>query len=190
MLSCFDIPDTTRDLYFKLSNSFQLADPLRSPTYKIAGLYSIHKNDKCYYVGQSKNLPSRLADHLSGKYEPADEFRVYFICESGFDNFYQRSKKAQKSILETNESRLMQILKPIDNIVIDHDIKIEEQYLFDCFVEEHFQLHHISGFIDEYSITIFDSLQESIMLTDKRLRGGYHDMLEHVNSYAGDISNG
>ena len=130
MITTFLRPESSRGLYFKLNNALHIHDPLISKTYKIAGLYSIHKDNKCYYVGQSQNLPSRISDHLFGRYENADEVRVYFVCNDGYSDFYERNKESRKLILENNELKLMQLLNPIDNLIIDHDKKFKPNELF------------------------------------------------------------
>ncbi len=102
-------------LYFKIHNVLNL-EKNSNQNIKIAGIYTIFKNDICLYVGQSKNIASRLATHLKGKYKTADEIYFWDICELGFDDFHERNSISKKSILDNAEKYLMSLLKPIDNI--------------------------------------------------------------------------
>ena len=182
MIVNFDIPDTERDLYFRLSSSLQLCSPLQSSGYKIAGLYSIHHQGACRYVGQSQNLPSRLANHLIGAYSYADEFRVYFVCEYGFEDFYDRDSGSRKGILEGNELRLIQCLRPIDNIVSDYDEVIPDERLFEFFEDD--EAHsNLTGFRDEFSLTIFDEgAALSISHIHDRALDDYHAVIREIAS--------
>lgn len=123
MLSIFSSEKESKSIYFHLSHSFHLFDVVSSPTYKIAGVYAIFKDGVCHYVGQSKNLPSRIATHLSGKYSNADHVKVFFAGETEqyHDNsccFYEWNKQDQTDCLEANESLCMAYFKPIENIYI------------------------------------------------------------------------
>ena len=184
MISTFLRPDTSKGLYFKLNNALHIHNPLTSKTYRIAGLYSIHKDNKCYYVGQSQNLPSRISDHLFGRYEKADEVRVYFVCDT-YHDFYERDKESRKSILESNELRLMQILKPIDNIVIDYDKKIPDNHLFLPFVENWQQPDSVRILIDNYSYTVCLFDHEEMFDIDERLWSLHKEFLEKIGSKKG-----
>lgn len=77
-----------------------------------SGWYVIFKEDVCLYVGQSKNLPSRLATHLKGKYETADKILIYQRYD---DN---------DELLNT-EKYLINLFKPIENLLVDFSEKIE-----------------------------------------------------------------
>lgn len=177
MISCFEIPATRSELYFHLSSAISLSNPLKSDTYKIAGLYSIHKDSKCYYVGQSQNLPSRLADHLFGKYSTADEFRIYFLGD-GFDDFWMRSKTARKVILENHEIAIMQDLKPIDNIIIDYDREINNELL--GYERRYIATRDIIGFISEFNITMTSNFEAVLSQLDERLRDMHIDFYKSI----------
>jgi len=180
MIASFDVPDSERHLYFLLNNTFHLHSPLSSSTYKFAGLYSIHHDGKCRYVGQSQNLPSRLANHLSGHYSYADEFRVYFVPEYGFDDFFERTKASRKKILETNELKLIQHLKPVDNIIANYDREIPEECLFDSMVNYIDQRHCLEGFKSEFFITITDCAYMAIIDMDERVIAQYNENMEEI----------
>jgi len=118
MFTLFKKPKDSKELFFALSNSFQIASPdNKSPTHKFAGLYAIYKGCTCYYVGQSQNLASRISQHLSGKYSSCDRVAVYFATNEGFDDFYDRDKESRKLVLENNEMMLIKRLKPIENLI-------------------------------------------------------------------------
>lgn len=79
----------------------------------VSGWYIIFKEDVCLYVGQSKNLSSRIATHLKGKYSTADKVLIYHSYEgSNVD-------------LLTTERYLMNLFKPIENVLVDFSEKIE-----------------------------------------------------------------
>jgi len=180
MMASFDVPDSERHLYFLLNNTFHLCSPPSSSGYKIAGLYSIHHEDKCRYVGQSQNLPSRLANHLSGHYSYADEFRIYFIA--GFEDFYDRGKESRKIILENNELRIIQELKPIDNIISNYDREIPEEMLFDslCEIQSGYQIHDLSGFKSKHYITIVECVYQSMDDIDNRIMSPYIEEMDRI----------
>jgi hypothetical protein len=91
-----------KDLYFKLKDCFLIEDIKTTPP---SGIYRIFKNDICLYVGQSKNIPSRLATHLSGKYRNDSTHIMidYYHVED----------------LDQEEQIYMRMLKPIENINIE-----------------------------------------------------------------------
>ncbi len=122
MLTHFEKPEESKELYFKLSNSFHLTmfDD-RSSTSKFAGLYAIFKNDVCMYVGQSQNLASRLSQHLSGKYSSADKVLIYSVTSNGFIDFFDRAKDSRKNILENNERIMIKELQPVENLLLPDD---------------------------------------------------------------------
>ncbi len=191
MLASFTRPETSKHLYFNLNNSLHLADPMFSPTYKVAGLYAIFKNDICYYVGQSKNVPSRLSTHLTGKYESCDLVKVYFIDEDGFSDFYERSKDSQKAILENNESYLISELKPIENIMVDSDAKVNKDVLFSTFQEdidnELAPSEDISIYIDEFNLTLTSDEMFFFENLDPRLKRNAYELEKAIN---GEKTNG
>jgi predicted GIY-YIG superfamily endonuclease len=178
MLASFDRPETAKHLYFNLNNSLHLADPMFSPTYKVAGLYAIYKNDICYYVGQSKNVPSRLSTHLTGKYESCDLVKVYFIDEHGFHSFYEKNKDDQRVILENNEKYLIRKLKPIENIMVDSDQSVPEKKIFSNFIEDEENEREPSSsvniHINKHSLNVSDDDMFCIESLDSRLIDKYN----------------
>lgn len=112
-------------LYFKLNNAFNM-NYATEENIKIVGIYAIYSNNTCLYVGQSKNIASRIATHLRGKYQNSTDIYIWDIEELGFYDFKKRSQKSREQILNNAEKYIMSILKPIDNIDIDMDIKIKE----------------------------------------------------------------
>ena len=114
-------------LYFKLNNSFNM-NLVSTKDYKIAGIYAIYRDDLCLYVGQSKNLASRLATHLKGKYENCTNIYVWNIEEIGFSEFRTYIKDIQEQIIIRCEKYLMSILKPIENIDIDMSFHLKDGF--------------------------------------------------------------
>lgn len=139
MILNFPIHDLdSKGLYFKLGNAFQLSDETyHSKQYKFAGLYAIYKNDVCLYVGQSQNLCSRISTHLTGRYASADRIDFFMAVANGFDDFYNRGKTARKNILETNELKLINELKPTENIIVDRELDCDDKQLFSCIRAKH-----------------------------------------------------
>lgn len=110
-------PKIQKELFFKLKTSLCMNDNYES---KIEGLYVIFKDDVCLYVGQSKNIASRLATHLSGAYNTADKILVYIDYEENYD-------------LTESEKWLIQYFKPIENKLIDYSEKIDIHKIFAMF---------------------------------------------------------
>lgn len=105
-------------LYFKLNNSLNM-NLGSTKDYKVVGIYAIYKDDLCLYVGQSKNLASRIATHLKGKYENATNIYMWDIEKIGFADFRSYTKEIQEQIIIRCEKYLMTVLKPIENLDID-----------------------------------------------------------------------
>lgn len=138
MFTSFYTPESKTELYYKLNSSLQITGfDYQLKNYKFAGLYAIYKNNVCLYVGQSKNLARRISDHLSGRYSEADQIHVFYATGNGFSNFDDRGVDAQKSILDTNELKLIDELKPIENIITPPcGFNPASNKLFDCFLNQ------------------------------------------------------
>lgn len=87
---------------------------------KTIGIYAIYRDEVCLYVGQSKNMASRIATHLSGKYKECTSVIVY------------RSNEEETFILDETEKFVMQQLKPSENIQIDFSYKIDMGKIMEC----------------------------------------------------------
>ena len=137
MFTTFNISNISqKHLFYKLKNAFHTTEIEELvEASKISGVYAIFKDDKCYYVGQSKNLPSRLATHIKGKYSFADKIIVFTTLSNGFADFNSLDSESQKLILENNETRLIQFLKPIDNIIVNYDKEIGNEKVFDILID-------------------------------------------------------
>jgi hypothetical protein len=131
MLSVFQQPEDSKQLYFRLRSSFSLADCyICNDSGSISGVYAIFKNNVCYYVGQSGNVASRIATHFTGKYIECDEVRFFLPSEENFSDFYERDKPSQKEILLNNERHCISLFKPIENILVADHEDIDDTYLF------------------------------------------------------------
>ncbi len=153
--------------YFKLNNAFNM-DINSELNYKLAGIYAIYKDDICLYVGQSKNLASRLATHLKGKYKASTCIYLWNIEELGFSDFNIRDKQSQLSILENSEKYIMGKLKPIENILFDINFELtaEEQPAFKDY--EEYYLADNKEYILGYSSNIKIILDEKkIIITNE-----------------------
>lgn len=126
----------------------------------IEGWYIICKNDICLYVGQSKNLPSRIATHLKGKYSTAD--KILIIHKVYEDEIYGDN-------LLISEKLLIQSLTPIENIIADYSEKLPKDgnlTIYTKFFEYQFN-HKMSG---ETKITlemVKEMSDETIILDGK-----------------------
>lgn len=99
-------PSNQKDLYFALNRAMQ-----NEGTQKIRGVYVIFKNDICLYVGQSENIPSRLATHMCGKYETATRIIVF--------------EDIDEADLIESEKYMIKEYKPIENILADYTCNID-----------------------------------------------------------------
>lgn len=119
-----------KTLYFKINSCLNLESENEK---RIAGVYAIFKDDICLYVGQSKNLASRATSHILGKYSNCDYIKLIDITDVGFVNFWDRSEPSRQSVLNNAEITLMQILKPIENVITDYTKKIPDNHKPDFF---------------------------------------------------------
>lgn len=118
MFVCIDRQKEQKELYFSLDNLFALDYGKR----KIRGIYVIFKDAICMYVGQSGNVASRLATHLSGKYENADKLLIF-------------EDSGEVENLTPSEKYAIQLFKPIENILADYSEKISVNDLIDRFFD-------------------------------------------------------
>ncbi len=114
-----------RQLYFDLKWMFQKSNGLT----KTIGVYAIYNDDICVYVGQSKNIASRLATHLSGRYKKATKILVFEDLE------YVTSPESDTEMLIETEKYLIKKLSPIENILADHTIEINNDNLMSQFCD-------------------------------------------------------
>lgn len=119
--------EDSRELYFKLSNSFNInLFNQSSKTLKHAGLYAIYNGDICVYVGQSQNLASRITQHLTGRYCNATRIHIFLAEFGGSVDFYSLGKRERKLLIEYNEWLLMEKLKPTENLKTLKQIEFED----------------------------------------------------------------
>lgn len=191
MFTLFDTPEDSRELYFKLSSSFQISSRHFNKSFKFSGIYAIYRNDNCYYVGQSQNLASRISQHLSGKYKSCDKIEIFMPNTNGFSDFFSRSKETRKIILEKNEMLLMSILKPIENLITPpSDFELNEDSAFHCFItdDEDYKLEPdlIIG-VDSYSISV--SPYREIELHGVRAVNSHNEfVIETVEKMGGEFA--
>lgn len=193
-------------LFFKLKSIFNL-DNTDAIDRKIAGIYIIYKDDICLYVGQSTNLASRIATHIKGKYSEATKINVLNIEDIGWNDFKERSKESQESILLNTEKYVMSILNPIENININHDMvtaieKIPNSEISKEYVEYSYLLHMNKKDNEEVLLIksqegVFDYFLEKIkmnvdyleiLLTDLDLLQS--PLIEEIECIQEDIKNG
>lgn len=123
-----------KDLYFKLKQIFNIEKNDETSMY---GIYAIFKNGYCVYVGQSKNMASRIATHVFGKYKNADFVLIYNVEDLGFYDFHKRSSESMIKILNNCENYIISNLKPTENIIADFSFKLKSEntpdFDFRCF---------------------------------------------------------
>lgn len=150
MFASFSIYDIEqKKLYFKLKSSFELLD-----INSTIGLYSIHKNGLCLYVGQSKNIPSRIATHIKGKYANADEINFYLAINNGYKDINDMQNDIVNKILLSNEMLMIKELKPIENIIADYDFELPENNQFYYFSDKDFKQSCLQITMDKLNIVI------------------------------------
>lgn len=123
-----------KDLYFKLKQIFNIE---KNDVNSMYGIYAIFKNGYCVYVGQSKNMASRIATHVFGKYKNADFVLIYNVEDLGFYDFHKRSSESMIKILNNCENYIISNLKPTENIIADFSFKLKHEntpdFDFRCF---------------------------------------------------------
>lgn len=155
MFSYFTKSKKQKDLFFQLDNE------LKKTCYdeKISGIYAIFKNDICLYVGQSKNIASRLATHLSGKYKDCSKILIFPTIEP------------TENLIPLEKFTIQQ-LKPIENILVDFTEELDKNdfaegsiiYEIDrceCY-DEDFNISNASEIIivnDSYNILISNEIK-------------------------------
>lgn len=193
MLTHFEKPEDSKELYFKLSNSLQITNfNDKSKASKFAGLYAIYKSGNCMYVGQSQNIASRISQHLSGKYESADRVFLFLATSNGYGDFFDRDVNSRKSILEANENLLISKLKPIENLMLpDQDYKITDDRRFHFYEEideSEVDIKDIacaSLYVSKYLITL-SSTNDSLVLEGCEFLKDYNEYIAHAYSHFGD----
>ncbi len=175
MFSNFIKPKSQKELYFKINSSLGLMEYI--PYKGVAGIYALFKNGICLYVGQSQNIASRLATHLSGKYESCDYVKVYTVYKQFSNDFEKLNKLDKKRILEENEKYFINYFKPIENIIANYDVGINYDIAFDCFepqyvgflidmpcfniniTEFHISIFNNDGLMDESFVSVLNAAQ-------------------------------
>lgn len=189
MLCKFNVGECDqKQLYFKICNVLSLE---RKDT-TITGIYAIYKNDICLYVGQSKNLASRISTHLSGKYKEADFIYMVDVEQIGFGDYRNRCEKSKKSILDNCEKYLIKLLKPIENIIADFNFQLPieqtpdiHDYLPYSYIIDNREMS-IYGDItiqdsNEHTVTNCDWLRICIHFLEKKDED-YKDLLDNYNT--------
>lgn len=134
MFACIDKPSEQKELFFAIDKLFALEYFKR----KVRGIYVIFKDGICLYVGQSENIASRLATHLSGKYHDADNILVFEVSS------------ADQNDLISSEKYAIKYFKPIENVLADYSEIITSGTL-----AEYFYHHATTGNPLTYSYQIF-----------------------------------
>jgi len=128
MILNFTKSELQTKLFYQLRSAFDLTETYSGGSYP--GVYLIYKGDVCVYVGQSKNIPSRLSTHLSGKYKNCDYIKVLSPYSNGFEVYDELVESDKKLILEENEKTLIKKAMPVENIIADYNHKDDDQLLF------------------------------------------------------------
>ena len=111
--------ETYLPLYKKLKEAIGISEENDSNC-KVSGIYYIYNQDNTLlYIGQSKNIASRLTTHIRGKYRNSHKIII--------DPVYEEE-------LNDVERFMIDKLKPIDNVMVSEEYDIErtewsEQFL-------------------------------------------------------------
>ena len=100
---------------------------------KIPAVYAIYNQKKCVYVGQSRNISSRISTHYYNAYDNCTHIAIFLLTDLIDDGC---SDEYKKNVLDENELFLMHYLKPCDNIINNSGYKSKKEYLIDCFSYE------------------------------------------------------
>ncbi len=171
MFALFEKEQEQKDLFFQLKQYMQYDKQ------KLAGIYAIFKDDICLYVGQSKNIPSRLATHLNGKYKIADTIFV-FHDDADIDD------------LLPSEKYLIKHLKPIENVLVNFTEDIETSELIHTFYD--YEKGAFKDLMDWFSYKIVNDTNELFicddsvplnLLENKKARDYIKETISHVEDH-------
>lgn len=102
-----------KNLYIKLKECIGMFDR-EDRNAKIQGIYFIYnKNNELMYIGQSKNIASRITTHIRGKYRNSHKIIIESIEDDSLDDI---------------ERFLIDKLKPIDNIIVEQNYDLSESW--------------------------------------------------------------
>ena len=148
MITCFKKSESQRELFSQLNHSMIIESDEKT----IKGVYIIFKDNVCVYVGQSSNVASRLATHLSGKYKNANEIFV-FVPECEED-------------LIITEKYCIQKLQPIENLRVDFDEKINIEDIFGIFHD--YEKGAYEKMLEYYDFKIINDDENIFITTDHK----------------------
>lgn len=149
MFCCINRKPNQKELYFDIDRVFRLNNDK-----KISGIYVLFKNDICLYVGQSKNLSSRLATHLCGRYESVDKVLIYQDFDSECED--------NDDILNYSEKFAIKYFKPIENILADFTEEID----INCTISQFYDFNNGVPLFYTYEIIISDN---NIFISDDEI---------------------
>ena len=132
---------------------------------KLIGLYFIY-NDKneLMYVGQSKNIASRLTTHIRKKYKYAKRIDVMSFDDN------------EENMLTDAERYYITKLQPIDNILVDelhNTIEVEEYIMREFGVDSVEDIHLVTPtltvmplsrvvFNDEFELDVYENMRDAL----------------------------
>lgn len=148
MITCFKKSESQRELFSQLNHSMIIESDEKT----IKGVYIIFKDNVCVYVGQSSNIASRLATHLSGKYKNANEIFV-FVPEFEED-------------LIITEKYCIQKLQPTENLRVDFDEKINIDDIFGIFHD--YEKGAYEKMLEYYDFKIINDDKNIFITTDHK----------------------
>lgn len=121
MFCCIGRKEKQKELYFDLDRVFKI-----SYEDKISGIYVLYKDDICLYVGQSRNVASRIATHLCGKYKNVNRILIFNDneCVGDEDNV---------DVLDYSEKFAFKIFSPIENVLVDFTEEVDTNCILQQF---------------------------------------------------------
>lgn len=161
MFSYFNKNENQKKLYFQIKQNINFYDTVAS------GVYAIFKEDICLYVDQSKNIASRLATHLSGKYKECDKILVFASLEDTYDK------------LIVTEKYVMNLLKPIENLLVDFTEKIDYKEIFEStlYYEIENPYNHHFDILESYDFILIND-KNKLFVADSEIGV---DLYSHLN---------
>lgn len=150
MFCCIDRKDEQKELYFDLDRVFKI-----SYEHKISGIYVLYKDNICLYVGQSKNIASRIATHLSGKYKNIDKILVF-----NDDEHYDDEDNVD--VLDYSEKFAFKIFKPIENLLVDFTEDIDTN----CIIRKFYDFNSGYPLFNTFEIFLCES---NIFISDDQI---------------------
>ena len=166
MFTFFHKENEQKELYF------QLKSIIDNNSTKARGIYAIFQDDLCVYVGQSKNISSRTATHLKGRYHNCTSVKLWLDYEDMED-------------LIPSEKFAIQQLKPTENIIADYSEKIDKDLLIERFIQFKPSSYDYRIMNFKYNLFVSDSECNENLYSNEKLRTFFKNEINEVEKFLG-----